>query len=235
MRRMNDISRRQRIAGGSAIVSAILLVIIMIVTQSFAMKNIAGEDVYEITVHSLATYPVLNWILILAGVFAIILLFSLVEAVDERLRAKKQKLTTNMARFGYIHLFTYALYMLLPVAVLHDLANGDKVISEALEVIRTVMELGLVLSALSGFFLSLWLIQLGYYTLKTKAFSKPLGYFTIVISIIVLFSSGYESLYGRGTGLGIIASILTFLGAFVIWKVWIGVELLRKNKMESET
>nr|WP_318281155.1 hypothetical protein [Paenibacillus bovis] len=35
-------SRRQRFAGGSAIVSAILLVIIMIVTQSFAMKNIAG-------------------------------------------------------------------------------------------------------------------------------------------------------------------------------------------------
>jgi hypothetical protein len=59
-------------------------------------------------------------------------------------------------------------------------------------------------------------------------FSKALGVFTIMISLIVLFGGAYEALYGRGMALGIVLSILTFVGAFVIWKIWMGIELLKR-------
>ncbi|WP_180271548.1 hypothetical protein [Fredinandcohnia onubensis] len=49
-----------------------------------------------------------------------------------------------------------------------------------------------------------------------------------MISLIVLFGGAYEALYGRGLALGIVLSILTFVGAFVIWKIWMGIELLRR-------
>jgi cytochrome b561 len=220
---------RQRLGGIASIGSAVLLVIVMFLMQTFAMKGIAGEDIYEKTVNSLAAYPILNWAGMLIGVCAIILLFWTIEAVDERLRSGYQQMSSNVSRFAYFHLLTYALYMILPAAVLHDLANKDKNISEALQVIHPITELGLVLSVLSSIFLSLWLLQVGYLILKTKTFSKALGVFSLIISCIVLVSGCYEALYGRGTIFGIITSILTFAGAFVIWKIWLGVELVRRN------
>lgn len=220
---------RQRLGGFASIGSAVLLVIVMFLMQAFAMKGINGEDVYEKTVNSLATYPILNWTGMLIGVFAIILLFWTVEAVDERLRSGNPEMSSNVSRFAYFHLLTYTLYMILPAAVLHDLANKDKNISEALQVIHPITELGLVLSVLSSIFFSLWLFQVGYLILKTKTFSKALGAFTLIIGCIVMISGCYEALYGRGMIFGIIASILTFAGAFVIWKVWIGIELVGKS------
>lgn len=229
---MGDVmGRRQRFGGWAAILSAVLLVVVMVLMQTVAMKGITGEDVYEKTVNSLATYPIVNWLSILAGTFAIILLFWTVEAVDERLRTGNPGMSTNVSRFGYFHLLTYALYMLLPAAVLHDLANKDKNIPEALEVIHPITELGLVLSVISSIFFSLWALQVGYLILKTNAFSKALGVFTIIVGTIVLVSGCYEALYGRGVILGIILSMLTFLGAFVIWKIWIGIELIRSREL----
>ena len=118
--------------------------------------------------------------------------------------------------------------MLLPAASLHDLVNKDQNIQEAITTIHPMIELGLVISVFSSICLSIWLIQVGYLILKTGLFSKSLGVFTIIISLIVLFSGAYEALYGRGSVIGIISSILTFVGAFVIWKIWVGVELLRR-------
>ncbi|WP_010677083.1 hypothetical protein [Bacillus timonensis] len=218
---------RQRLGGLFAIVSAALLVLVMVVTQSMAVP---GKDVYEQTVLSLATYPVLNWALILVGAFAIILVFWTVEAIDNRIRSAYLEMSTNVSRFACLHLFSYTFYMLLPAAALHDLANKDKNIPEALETIHPMIELGLVISVFSSICLSIWLIQVGLLILKTKVFSKALGVFTIIISIIVLFSGAYEALYGRGAVIGIISSILTFAGAFVVWKIWVGIELLRGKK-----
>ncbi|WP_099364732.1 hypothetical protein [Fredinandcohnia onubensis] len=219
---------RQRVGGVCAIVSALVLVLVMVLTQAVAMKNVEGKDVYEQTVHSLAAYPVLNWALLLLGAFAIILLFWTVEAIDMRLRKGYPEMNSNVSRFAYFHLFSYTLYMLLPAAALHDLANEDKNIQEALSTIHPMIELGLVISVLSSICLSIWLIQVGILILKTRLFSKSLGVFTILISLIVLFGGTYEALYGRGLALGIVLSILSFVGAFVIWKIWMGIELLRR-------
>lgn len=217
--------KRQRLGGFCAIASAVLLVLVMVLTQTVAIQ---GKDVYEQTVLSLATYPVLNWALILLGAFAMILLFCTVEAIDVRIRSGDPEMSSNVSRFAYVHLFSYTFYMLLPAAALHDLANGDKNIQETLETIHPMIELGLVISVFSSICLSIWLIQVGLITLKTGVFSRALGVFTIFISVIVLFSGAYEALYGRGSAIGIILSILTFAGAFVIWKIWVGVEMLRK-------
>lgn len=226
----NVLVSRQVIGGVASIVSAVLLVIVMFLSQTLTMKGISGEKVYEKTVNSLSTYPILNWSLILIGVLAIILLFWTIEAVDDRLRSAYPAMSSNVSRFGYYHLITYSLYMLLPIAILHDLANKDKNISEALEVIHPITELGLVLSVLSSIFLSMWFFQVGYLILKYKTFSKALGAFTLIIGCVVMISGCYEALYGRGMVFGIITSILTFVGAFVIWKVWIGIELVRGSK-----
>lgn len=224
----NILATRQRLGGIASIGSAVLMVIVMFLMQTFAMKGIDGKDVYEKTVNSMSAYPILNWTAMLIGVFAIILMFWAVESVDERLRSGYPQMSPTISRFAHFHLFTYALYMILPAAALHDLANKDKNIGEALQVIHPITELGLVLSVLSSIFMSLWLFQVGYLILKTKAFSKALGVFSIIISCIVLVSGCFEALYGRGMVFGIITSILTFAGAFVIWKVWIGIELVRK-------
>ncbi|MFS0862202.1 hypothetical protein [Fredinandcohnia sp. 179-A 10B2 NHS] len=219
---------RQRVGGVFAIFSAVLLVIVMASTQTLAMKDVSGDDVYELTVNSLATYPVLNWGLMIAGAIGMILMFWTVEALDERIRTFHQTASSNVSRFGYIHLITYTLYMLMPFSILHDLVNEDKNVSDALTIVNPIMEISLVLSIVSCIFLGLWLLQLGLVSVKTKALSKPLGIFTIVIGGIVLVSAGYEALYGRGSVLGIILSMLTFAGAFVVWKVWVGVEMLRR-------
>ncbi|MEH7225202.1 hypothetical protein V7112_15440 [Bacillus sp. JJ1566] len=218
--------KRQRLGGYFAIISAVMLVLVMVLTQTVVVQ---GEDVYEQTVLSLAAYPVLNWVLLLLGAFAMILVCWTVEAIDTRLRLGNPKMSSNVSRFAYLHLFSYTFYMLLPAAALHDLANKDKNIEEALATVQPMIELGLVISVFSSICLSIWLIQIGTLILKTGLFSKMLGIFTTIISTIVLFSGAYEALYGRGSAIGIISSILTFVGAFVIWKIWIGVELLKKT------
>lgn len=219
---------RQRLGGYFAILSALLLILVMALTQTVAMKNVGGTDVYEKTVHSLATHPVLNWVLLLVGALAMFLLFWTVEAIDNRLRSVISGLSSNVSRFAYLHLFSYAIYMLLPAAVLHDLVNEDKNIEEALLIIHPLTELGLVLSVFSSICLGIWFIQVGILFMKTNLFSRALGIFTVLLSVIVVFSGAYEALYGRGSVLGIVLSILTFIGAFVAWKIWVGVELLRK-------
>ncbi|THE11936.1 hypothetical protein E1I69_13060 [Bacillus timonensis] len=216
---------RQRLGAYCAFISALMLVLVMVISQTVVVE---GKDVYEQTVHSLATYPVLNWVLLLSGAFAMILVFWTVEAIDTRLRSGYPELSSNVSRFAYLHLLSYTFYMLLPAAALHDLVNKDQNIQEAITTIHPMIELGLVISVFSSICLSIWLIQVGYLILKTGLFSKSLGVFTIIISLIVLFSGAYEALYGRGSVIGIISSILTFVGAFVIWKIWVGVELLRR-------
>ncbi|MDR4890113.1 hypothetical protein RGU12_21685 [Fredinandcohnia sp. QZ13] len=215
---------RQRLGGYFAIISALMLVLVMVISQAVAVE---GKDVYERTVPSLATYPVVNWVLLLAGAFAMILVFWMVEAVDTRLRSGYPEMSSNVSRFAYLHLFSYTFYMLLPAAAHHDLVNKDQNIQEAITTIHPLIELGLVISVFSSICLSIWLIQVGLLILKTGLFSKALGVFTIIISLIVLFSGAYEALYGRGSVIGIISSMLTFVGAFVIWKIWVGIELLR--------
>ncbi|RFB17381.1 hypothetical protein DZB84_09960 [Bacillus sp. HNG] len=218
---------RQRLGGYFAIISALMLVLVMVISQTVA---VAGKDVYESTVLSLATYPVVNWVLLLAGAFAMILVFWTVEAIDARLRSGYPEMSSNVSGFAYLHLLSCTFYMLLPTAALHDLVNKDQNIQETITTIHPLIELGLVISVFSSICLSIWLIQVGNLILKTGLFSKALGIFTIIISLIVLFSGAYEALYGRGSVIGIISSILTFVGAFVIWKIWVGIELLRGRK-----
>jgi hypothetical protein len=219
---------RQKIGALFSIFSAILLVLVMFFYQAFAMKGVSGVDVYEKTVNSMNAHPIINWALMLIGVAAIILFFWTVEAVEERLRKVYQEMSSNVSRFAYFYLFLYALYMLFPAAVLHDLANSDLNVSEALETVHPIIEISLVLSALSSIFLGIWMVQVGVLVLKTKVFCKVFGIFTLAMSGVVIFSGAYEALYGRGGVVGIISSILSFLGAFVIWKIWLGIAMLRR-------
>lgn len=225
---MTASTKRQRLGGLFAILSAVLLVLVLALYPALAMKGIEGADVYEKTVNSMAAHPILNWVFMLIGLLGTILFFWAIEAIDERLRHVFQQMSSNVSRFGYLSLLVFSLYMLIPAAVLHDLANSDKNIAEAMKTIHTIMEISLVLSALSSIFFGIWLLQIGMLFVRSGVFAKIFAIFTLVISIIVICSGAYEALYGRGSALGMVLTILTNLGAFVVWKIWIGVLMLRK-------
>lgn len=178
--------------------------------------------------NSMALHPISNWLLMLIGLLGIIVLFWTVEALGQRIRAVRPKMSGIGSRFAYLHLFTYAMYIFLPVAILHDLANGDLSITETLPTAHVIIELTLVFSSISCIFFSIWLFHIGILVLKFKIFSRALGVFTLFTGLIVLASGGYEALYGRGALAGIILSMLTFLLGFVIWKLWLGIELIRR-------
>ncbi|WP_442599860.1 hypothetical protein [Neobacillus sp. D3-1R] len=219
---------RQKIGGIFSIIAAILSVLVMVLYQVVAMRGVTGSDVYETTVHSMAAHPIANWALMMTGLLAFMLFFWTVEALDERFRTFFPTLTTNFSRFAYFFLLLYCLYLLLPAAVLHDIANSDLTISEALETVHPIVEISLVLSSLSSLFLGVWLIIIGMLVLRSNLFSKLFGIFTLFIGAVVIFSGAYEALYGRGSIIGIAFSILSFVGAFVVWKIWLGILLLRK-------
>lgn len=219
---------KQRIGGFFAILSALLLVGVMVGVQLFTTKGVTGSEVYVQTVNSLALHPIANWLLMLIGLFGIIVLFWTVEAVDQRIRSVQPNISENGSRLAYLHLFTYAIYLFLPVGILHDLANGDLTVGESLPTAHVIIELSLVFSSISCIFYSIWLFHIGFHILKTNVLSKALAIFILLTGGIVLLSGGYEALYGRGSVAGIILSILTFLLGFVILKIWLGIELLRK-------
>jgi hypothetical protein len=225
---MTSLAERQRIGGIFAIWSAILLVLVLTLFPVFAMKGVTGADVYEKTVNGMATHPIANWLFMLVGLFGTILFFWSIEAIDDRLRNSFPQLSRNVSSFGYLSVLLFSLYTLLPAGVLHDLANSDQNIAEAMKTIHPILEISLVLSSLSSIFFGIWMLQIGMLFIRSGAFSKVFAIFTIVISIIVVCSGAYEALYGRGGGLGMVLIILTNLGAFVVWKIWVGWLLLRK-------
>ncbi|GAA0325531.1 hypothetical protein GCM10008967_15180 [Bacillus carboniphilus] len=225
---------KQRIGAWCSILSAVLVVGTMVGMQTFTMNGVTGADVYEKTVNSMSLHPVANWLFVLIGLAGIILLYWTFEAVDERIRSAQPNVSRTGIHFANIHLLLYALFLFLPVGILHDLANGDLTTAEALPKAQVILELSLVFSALSSIFFSLFLFQVGWAIIKTNVLSKGFGYFTLLTGIIVLASGAYEALYGRGALPGIFLSIFTFLFGFVVWKIWLGVEMLRKPVAQLE-
>jgi hypothetical protein len=224
----------QKLGGLFAIISALLGIGSMALYSAVGMRGVTGENIYEKTVNAMAAHPFVIWASMLIGVLVAVLLFWTFEALDQRLRSIFPNMSSTGVKFAYFHLFTYAIYMILPGAGLHDIVNGDAVLSESLHYMVPFIELSSVVYVISSIFLSLYLFQVGARIFKSNNLSKALGGYTFLIGITVLAAGTLELLLGRGTSAVIILSMVTFLCAFVVWKIWLGVEMIRKPLPQAD-